>query len=145
VADHAWRTLREKIEYLAATWKKKQGLEMAGRELELSLAAYPDAAAPRVAALEAERDEAREMADRHLDSECRMAVEAGRNERWSRWWKDAAKTALSERNAAESRSAALTEALRALHDIVLAREAGATDMLPDLARAMARARAVLDG
>jgi hypothetical protein len=47
--------------------------------------------------------------------------------------------------AVESETTRLRDALRALHDIVLMREAGATDLLPDLARAMVRARDVLGG
>jgi hypothetical protein len=89
--------------------------------------------AKRVAALEAEaeRDEARRIADVRLRARDE-AIDEGR-------------AALAAAKRAESRAAALADALRALHDIVLAREAGATDLLPDLARAMARARAVLDG
>jgi hypothetical protein len=74
-------------------------------------------------ALRRERDEIRESHTWHIAETARLATE-GR----ARW---------------ESEASRLRDALRALHDIVLAREAGATDLLPDLARAMARARAVM--
>jgi hypothetical protein len=73
VADRAWRTLREKVEYLAATWKGKPGLEMAGRELELSLERYPDAAESRSAALE---EALRGLAERWEAEASRFAIVA---------------------------------------------------------------------
>jgi hypothetical protein len=94
----------------------------------------------RLATLEAERDEARKRAKtwkaaaRSWFASGRFSVGMLR-----------VKALRRERNAAESRSAALADALRALHDIVLMREAGATDLYPDLARAMARARELTGG
>jgi DNA repair exonuclease SbcCD ATPase subunit len=52
------------------------------------------------ATAEARREEAERERDRHLDAECRMAVEAGRNERWARWWKLAAQANRAERDEA---------------------------------------------
>jgi hypothetical protein len=66
-----WHTLREKIEYLAATWKTKPGLEMAGRELELSLTAYPDApVAPAPASREMDEQDCTCIAPHPACSNC---------------------------------------------------------------------------
>jgi uncharacterized coiled-coil DUF342 family protein len=116
---------------------------MAERDAVLTAKAYAmgkaDAEA-RVRRLEAERDEARKRA-KTWKAAARSWFASGRFSVGMLRVKDLRR----ERNEARASAAALADALRALHDIVLMREAGATDLLPDLARAMARARAVMGG
>jgi single-stranded DNA-specific DHH superfamily exonuclease len=102
---------------LAEAEARASGLEsalaVAGEE-NAALTESRDAALRSLASEQARRETAERERDRHLDSECRMAVDSGRNERWARWWKECAKEQRASLSAALRRAEELTTALRGL-------------------------------